>query len=112
MQIPHTKLLTIDPQTMFPDMTLKHFIYFLSHNIKIHHSLRPIYFQHFQGNNDPTDLAKIELLQTELETKQAAADKLKEKSDEYPSHKKRLKTVLDNLDKVDAIAKVRSVMLF
>ena len=51
------------------------------------------------GDNDQTDLAKLELLQADLGSKKAAIQKLKPKLKDFPSQQKRFNTVVDNLDK-------------
>ena len=51
------------------------------------------------GDNDQTDLAKLEFLQDDLGSKKAVIQKLKPKLEDFPAQHKRFNTVVDNLDK-------------
>ena len=51
------------------------------------------------GDNDQTDLAKLELLQADLGSKKVAIEKLKPKLEDFPAQDKRFNTVVDNLEK-------------
>ena len=51
------------------------------------------------GDNDQTDLAKLELLQADLGSKKATIQKLKPKLADFPAQDKRFNTVVDNLEK-------------
>ena len=59
-----------------------------------------------------TDFARIELLQSELEARRNALDKLKETaSDRFPLKQKRLAAISDNLNKIGSIAQTKHDML-
>ena len=63
------------------------------------------------NDDDRTALAKIELLQDELEKKKSVATKLGKKSKNYPNQQKRLAKASDNLEKVGAIAEAKYAAL-
>ena len=63
------------------------------------------------NDDDRTSLAKIELLQDELEKKKHAASKLNKKTKQFPNQQKRLAKAIDNLKKVDAIAEAKYAAL-
>lgn len=63
------------------------------------------------NDDDRTALAKIELLQDELDKKTSAANKLKKRTRNFPAQEKRLTKAMDNLEKVGSIAQAKYAAL-
>ena len=62
--------------------------------------------------NVQTDLARIELLQSELDARRNALEKLRgTASDKFPLKQKRLAAISENLSKIGSIAKTKHDMM-